>query len=110
MNLKKVYYTKTNIVTLAIPFVIEIEGTEPFLVEIPYKNLESLQEDPPKHLIQDLLFEDVKKTLTDGKFFLIPSRHETEFEAYLSARLHHPENFPVDSDESIGGFGMSDLD
>lgn len=107
MELKKVYYTRANIIQLSLPFIIRTKGKEAFQVDIPAKTLrlEHSAEDQPKNLIQESLFEAVKEKLGTGKFFLIPSRREVELEAYNDAQMYHPENFPMSSDESIGFFG-----
>jgi len=61
-------------------------------------------------LIQGLVFDAVKDHLKHGKFFLIPSPEQTEMEAYRQAQMHHPENFPMESDESIGFGRLGDPD
>lgn len=90
---------------MALPFVIETEGEVPFMVEVPAKKLDITKtaENQDRHVIQELLFEAVKEKFGgDGKFFLIPSAIEVELQSFRDAQMYHPENFPMESDESIG--------
>ncbi len=87
-----VYYTRMPIVDLA-----ELHLGVSFHLE---------QDLHIKHRIQVQLYEQVKKVIGDGKFYLVPSLEQSQIDAYEEAKLYHPENFPMDSDESIG-FGSS---
>ncbi len=101
MDLIKVYYTTLPVISTALEFSLVIEG-KASRAAVPHSmSLIRGQES----VIQHRLFEEVKNLLGHGKFFLIPSVEETELVAFQEARMYHPENFPMDSDESIGGFG-----
>jgi len=101
--MKKVYWTELAIIDTTNRFLIELEeGHSPFQVAVT--SLMNLTQNN-KDIIQELVFEEVKKELGTGKFFLIPSKIQVELDAYREAQMKHPENFPMDGDRSPGGFG-----
>jgi hypothetical protein len=105
-DLKKVYYTDASVISLAKPYVVEIDD-QVLRIDIPHEEFDLIKSTCNRaHPIQELLFNKVKYILGHGGFYMIPSQIQVELDALWDARTYHPENFPMDSDESVGLGGM----
>ena len=107
MHLIKVYYTDAAVIGLSKPYVVEVDD-QILRIDIPHGEFNLIKPTCNRaHPIQELLFGRVKDLLGHGRFYMIPSQTQVELDALWDARTYHPENFPIDSDESVSGFGST---
>lgn len=93
--MKKAYYTSLNIVDLCLHYSVQVDDKE-YRIKLGGILMPSD--------ISERLYQAVKEQLGNEDFFLVPSQHQTEFDAYLEDQMKHPHKYPNDG-SSVGGFG-----
>jgi hypothetical protein len=103
-KLKKVDYTRLNVISLNHEYVLVHMG---YVHEVSIPMNVALIGDAGGDL-KERLYQAAVKIVGNEDFILVPSLWQMYFEAYQEDQMRHPYKYPMGSDESIGGFGFRD--